>query len=139
MHGVASATARADLYGKRILVVEDDDRLYCALKDTLQDVGCEVFGTCTHVSGLWDTVPNSYVDAALIGSSGPSQLSSLTRQLSERGVPILLMTNRRSDEVPGAPRGHHKLVKPFTEQELVHGIVAALSTAGLPKHARHNV
>ena len=129
---LAPAAARADLYGKRILVVEDDDRLYCALKDALQDVGCEVFGTCTHVSGLWDAVPNTYVDAALIGSSGPTQLSSLTRQLSDRGVPILLMTTRQSTEVPGPLRRHRRLVKPFTEQDLVYGIVAALSTAGLP-------
>lgn len=132
---LAPAAARADLYGKRILVVEDDDRLYCALKDTLQDAGCEVFGTCTHVSGLWDAVPNTYVDAALIGtpqgSVGLSQFASLARQLTERGVPILLMTSRTAQRMPGNAQ-HSSLVRPFTEQDLIYGIAAALSTAGLP-------
>lgn len=116
------------LYGKRILVVEDDDRLYHALKDSLEDVGCEIFGSCERMSGALDSVPSSHLDAALIDLDPLSMQSvaSLAGRLNNRGVPILLITGRISGELPRMLRSYRHLKKPFTERELLDSMVGAL-------------
>ena len=110
------------LHGKRILLVEDDDRLYCLLKNALQDIGCEVFGSSAHLVGLWGSAPTAHVDAALIDNSETPSVSALIRQLGKSGVPILLIGACDSGEGSGSqPRCLH-LTKPFTEEDLLYGI-----------------
>ncbi len=116
------------LYGKRILVVEDDDRLYHALKDALEDCGCEVFGSCVRLSGPLNTVPGSHLDAALIDIEprAARALSVIVQDLTERGVPMLFITAQRRDELPRAFHPHRLLRKPFTEEELLEEMAQTL-------------
>jgi DNA-binding response OmpR family regulator len=114
------------LDGKRILLVEDDDRLYCLLKHALQDIGCEVFGCSAHLVSLWGRAPTAHVDAALIDNSEAPPVSALIQQLGSSGVPILLIGERDSPSSSGSkPRCAH-LTKPFTEEDLLYGIVEAI-------------
>src|SRR5690606_34673597 len=54
----ASASAYALLRGKRVFMVEDDDRLYCARKDTRHDAGCDTFGHFTAATDYRFAVPS---------------------------------------------------------------------------------
>jgi DNA-binding response OmpR family regulator len=125
------------LYGKRILIVEDDDRLYCALKDALQDMGCEVFGSCAHVASLWDSAPNAHVDAALIDDAGAPQIPALIRQLEDLAIPVVMIGARATTQRSGPLSHYPQLTKPFTEEDLVYSIVAAIGArcAGSKAHA----
>jgi DNA-binding response OmpR family regulator len=116
------------LPGKRILVVEDNDGLYQALRDSLLDAGYEVFGSCERVCDPVDTVPSSHLDAALVDMDplGSGRATSLAQQLSKRNVPIVWITERRDASVARTLQMHGRLRKPFTEQELLDSIASAV-------------
>jgi DNA-binding response OmpR family regulator len=115
------------LRGKRILLVEEDDRLYCALKHALQDIGCDVFGSSAHTVGLWGDAPIAHVDAALIDNSEAPQVSALVRRLRSSGVPIVLISPRDSSGRFQSQLPCSRLTKPFTEEDLLYGIAEAVS------------
>lgn len=119
------------LSGKRILIVEDDDRLYHALKDALEDFGCEILGTCMRMSGSLDTLPGSYLDAALIDLEQLSieRAASMASRLDARGVPVVLITRELPADLPAALRAQRRLLKPFTEQDLLDGMARAIAEA----------
>src|SRR5690606_4576637 len=97
----ASASAYALLRGKRGFMVEDDDRLYCALKDTLNDAGCETFGLFTAASENLYAVPSSQFDVALVDvSRRDARFARVIQSLNERGVPMLLITGRSRTDLP---------------------------------------
>lgn len=124
----------AALLCQRILVVEDDDCLYQALRDSLQDAGFEVFGSCDRVCNPLDTVPASRLDAALVDMDplGSDRAASLAQQLGDRNIPIVWITARRASEARVAPR--EWLPKPFTERQLLDSIAAAIGKlrSGVP-------
>ncbi len=124
------APDHASLLCKRILVVEDDDGLYQALRDSLQDAGCEVFRACERVCDPMDTVPASRLDAALVDMDplGSARAASLGQQLGKRNVPIVWITSRRDFGVDPAVQGHESLSKPFTEEELLDSMAGVAGT-----------
>lgn len=109
-------------------MVEEDDRLYCAMKDALQDAGCETFGLFTAVSETLNAVPQSHIDVALIDlSQHDPRFTAVFHQLSRRGVPILLITERRASAVSDLLPARSRLAKPFTEQDLLDRIREAMN------------
>lgn len=123
-----AAPDHASLLCKRILVVEDDDCLYQALRDSLQDAGCEVFGSCARVCDPVDTVPASRLDAALIDMDplGSRRAASLAQQLGDRNIPIVWITVRPGSNAAPASQTNERLRKPFTERELLDSIACAI-------------
>lgn len=117
MNHLAAPDAAA-LHGKRILIVEDDDGLYQALRDSLLDAGYEVFGSCESVCDPIDTVPASRMDAALLDMDplGSGRATALAQQLGKRNIPIIWITASRDAG----------LRKPFTERELLDSIACAV-------------
>ena len=118
----------AALLSKRVLVVEDDDGLYHALRDSLLDAGYEVFGSCERVCYPVDTVPTSRLDAALVDMDpfGSERATSLAQRLGLRKVPIVWITARRDSSRAAASQAHEWLCKPFTERELLDSIAYAV-------------
>jgi DNA-binding response OmpR family regulator len=123
-----AAPDHAALPDARILVVEDDDCLYQALRDSLQDAGCEVFGSCERVCFPLDTVPASRLDAALVDMDplGSGRAASLAQQLGARNIPIVWITSRYERNVPPVLQTYEWLRKPFTERELLDSIACAV-------------
>ena len=117
----------AALLCKRVLVVEDDDCLYHALRDSLLDAGYEVFGSCERVCYPVDTVPSSRLDVALVDMDpfGSARATSLAQRLSLRNVPIVWITARDSSLAPVVP-AREWVCKPFTERELLDSIACAV-------------
>ena len=126
--------------GRRILLVEDDDCLYQALRDSLQDAGCEVFGSCERVCFPIDTVPASRLDAALLDMDplGSARASSLAQQLGARNIPIVWITSRYGGNVAPALQTDEWLRKPFSERELLDSIACALGKKLEPPHSDCN-
>ena len=122
----------AVLLRKRILVVEDDDCLYQALRDSLQDAGCEVLGSCDRVCFPIDTVPASRLDAALVDMDplGSRRAASLAQQLDARNISIVWITSRYDRAAAADLQTHEWLRKPFTERELLDSIACALGKRG---------
>lgn len=127
----AAVPDHASLRGKRVLIVEDDDCLYHALRDSLQDAGCETFGSCERVCDPLDTVPASRLDAALVDADALNsrRVAYLAQQLGDRAIPIVWITARRSAELTRDGQSHEPLRKPFTEQELLDGMACAIAAA----------
>ena len=123
-----AAPDHGSLLCKKILVVEDDDCLYQALRDSLQDAGCEVFGSCERVCDPMDTVPVTRLDAALIDLDplGSRRAASLAQQLGDRNIPIVWITARPDSKVAPASQTSERLSKPFTERELLDSIACAI-------------
>jgi AmiR/NasT family two-component response regulator len=121
----------ASLRGKRVLIVEDDDCLYHALRDSLQDAGCEIFGSCERVCDPLDTVPASRLDAALVDADALNarRVAYLTQHLGDRAIPIVWITARSGSELTRAGQVHEPLRKPFTERELLDGMAGAVATS----------
>jgi hypothetical protein len=117
------------LSGKRIMWMEDDDRLYNAIKDTLEDFGCEILGSCARICGPLDVVPNSHLDAALIDLEKLSTARSMAivAALQARGVPIVLITPLMTDDLPIAMRACDRLLKPFTCRAMLSGLAAVIA------------
>jgi DNA-binding response OmpR family regulator len=123
------STPMSSLRGKRVFVVEDDDRLYCALREALQEAGCATFGSSSAISKSLDAAPESYFDLALIDvCRQDSHLAALVRRLRERQVPMLLIIPGRKH--PAASTGSRGcLTTPFTEQELLEGVLEVIGSS----------
>jgi DNA-binding NtrC family response regulator len=126
-----AAPDAAALLGKRILIVEDDDGLYHALRDSLLDAGYEVFGSCERVCDLIDTVPASRLDAALVDMDplGSGRAAALSQQLGERNIPIVWITASGDAGLARVLQARGRLRKPFTERELLDTIASAVGTS----------
>jgi hypothetical protein len=114
--------------GKRIMLMEDDDRLYSAIKDTLEDFGCEIMGSCARICGPLEMVPSSHLDAALIDLERLSveRSSAIVTGLHDRGVPVVLITYLTADNLPRALQGCARLLKPFTSQQMLSGLATVI-------------
>ena len=123
-----AAPDQAPLRSTRVLLVEDDDCLYRALRDSLEDAGCEVFGSCDRVCFPLDTVPASRLDAALLDMDplGSARAASLAQQLGARNIPIVWITSRYDRNVAPVLQTDEWLRKPFSERELLGSIACAL-------------
>jgi hypothetical protein len=119
------------LYGKRIMLMEDDDRLYGAIRDMLEDYGCEILGSCFRISGPLDTLPRSHLDAALLDLERVSaaRSSALVGRLQARGVPIVLITHEAREHLPRTLQACGRLLKPFSGEEMLRGLAGAIEAA----------
>jgi DNA-binding NtrC family response regulator len=117
------------LRGKRIMLMEDNDRLYGAIKDSLEDFGCEILGSCARICGPIDVVPNSHLDAALIDLEklSTARSTAIVTKLQARGVPVVLITHLTAAELPSVMRSCDRLEKPFTCTTMLSGLAAVIA------------
>ena len=123
-----AAPDHALLCGKKILIIEGDDYLYQALRDSLQDAGCEVIGSCDRLNYPLDGVSASRLDAALVDMDplGSERAASLAQQLGDSNIPTVWITGRSASEVAAGLQTQDWLAKPFTERELLDSIACAV-------------
>ena len=122
--------SNSPLLGKRVLIVEEDDRLYGALTSALRDAGCETFGAVGLPGDALFLFPKCRLDAALldINLRTPAALR-LVERLNERGVPLLLVSADPPAKLPPSLRDEPRLGKPFTEEELLESLTRAINLA----------
>ncbi|HMN43018.1 MAG TPA: hypothetical protein PKE27_00455 [Povalibacter sp.] len=120
----SSHVLRHILRGRRILLVEDDDQLYRALRECLVDAGAEVLGALAFMPRGTGLVPLTYVDVAIIDASHAGTGIVLARELQQRGIACVLLAAAALPAIE--THGCCHLSKPFTEAQLLDSVSALI-------------
>jgi DNA-binding response OmpR family regulator len=115
----------------RILVADDDRHLAELLRATLDEAGFEAVSAHSGLAAAALIEREDFdllvLDVLMPGMSGDA-IADLAHQLKP-GIPVLLMTGDSGDQFvrdAELPR----LIKPFTERELVDAVRGLLETSG---------
>lgn len=116
------------LCGKRIFLVEEDDVLYCQIKNSLQAAGGAVFGALTHFPDMPIDIPAIRFDVALLDVDGESPtLPDIVDELRYREIPILLMSTYDLGGIAQQLGGYQQLRKPYVHGEAIARILTLCS------------
>jgi CheY-like chemotaxis protein len=113
--------AAQPLYGRRILIVEDEYLIAMQVKRWLLAAGAEVVGPVSSVEQALDLIEGDRLDAAVLdvnlGNGGT--VYPVADKLSALGVPYLFATGDVKISGAAADRQCSQLEKPFVEAELL--------------------
>jgi len=112
----------------RVLVVEDDERLVVAIKDTLTDEGYETRAAKNGRHAIEVLVSGFLPDVVLLDLMMPIATGyEVVSWLQQKGMDVPIVLSTQSDEVTALEVGAAlKLSKPFTAEQLLAGIALAL-------------
>ena len=114
------------LRGKKILLVEENDQLYRALRESLTDAGGEVLGAIAFMPKGTGLVPLARIDVAIVDASYRSSHSvHLAREFTQRGIPCVFIAAEPSPALAGGECTF--LSKPFTEEQLLDSVTSLIS------------
>jgi len=124
--GPAAGTARADLAGKRILLIEDEPLVAMDLEELIRGAGCRIAATAATLAAARDAVAATPCDAALLDANlGGEAVDEIAVALTRKGIPFAFATGHGREALPAAFRDAPLLGKPF-EPEQVLAVLAAL-------------
>jgi CheY-like chemotaxis protein len=108
------------LFGRRVLVIEDEMIVAMLLEDMLADLGCTVLGSAVRVEQALTMIEAAEaLDAAVLDVNLNGQKSyPVADALVARGVPFVFATGYRRDAVMNGYRSFPQLQKPFKLSEL---------------------
>lgn len=112
---------------KRILIVERDDELLRAIIGAVTRAGCVVVRIEGHLgASLWSQ--KRAVDAAVLAiDRGNPSLLLLIEYLTDRAVPILLITDANVECLPANLRVHQQVRRSFAEAQLLDELARVCS------------
>jgi len=120
------------LFGKRILVVEDEMLVVMAIEDMLVDLGCSSISLAANVQQALDLIEQKPFDLATLDLNLDGlQSYSVAQALTERGVPFAFSTGYGKHGVGGGYGGRPVISKPFSSAQLVATLTALLQPNGL--------
>jgi AmiR/NasT family two-component response regulator len=91
---------RADLTGRRVLIVEDEFLIALDIEDALGELGCEIIGPAATVADAMRLIEATPPDVAVLdvrladGSTGP-----IAEELRRRQVPFVVLTGYERQQV----------------------------------------
>ena len=108
-----------ELFGKRVLVAEDEILVAMLLELILADAGCTVIGPFGRVSDALDALATETVDVALldVDLSG-EKVFPVADALSGRNVPFLFVTGYGRSALPKDHQDWEAVSKPFVPEQL---------------------
>ncbi len=116
----------AALYGRRVLLVEDEPLVALSLKEALQDAGCTVRGPAATLAEAERLAHEEGLDAAVMDVNLPGGRSlALGARLAALGVPVVYVTGL--DELPGGA-GAVVLRKPVDREALLAALGRGIGT-----------
>lgn len=119
--------AEVELSGRRVLVVEDESRIAMLIRDTLEDIGCEVVGTATRFADAFEKATSLPFDVALLDVNLNGESSyPIAQALADRGRAFVFATGYGTSNVPEALHNAPVLQKPFMRRDLERALRAAL-------------
>lgn len=119
-------TARRQLKGLRVLLVEDSSFLGAIFAEMLGEAGCHVCGPLNSLQAAMDAARSSSFDAAVMDISIEGEPSfPVADLLDSSDVPVLLMSGYGSHAVPEKFRPTF-LQKPFDEIGLLTALMHSL-------------
>lgn len=120
-------SANKELGGCRVLVVEDESRIAMLIRDTLEDMGCEVVATTARFDEALEKATSLSFDVALldVNLNGKSSYP-IAQALAEQGRAFVFATGYDTSNVPEALSSAPVLQKPFRRRDLERALRAAL-------------
>lgn len=117
------------LAGRRALLVEDDARLAALFKAVLESQGCSVSGPAETVAQALELAEEDPPpDVAVLDLKLGGALSwPVIARLSDRGVPLVVVSGYSGIFLTDNPRGPPILAKPIAPDFLIDAIIAALA------------
>jgi CheY-like chemotaxis protein len=110
---------QSDLSGRRVLVVEDEPRIAMLIRDTLEDLGCQVVAIASRLQEACAKAATLEFDVALLDVDLKGEPSyPLANELVARGVPFVLATGYGAPAIPADLKDVPVLQKPFLRAEL---------------------
>lgn len=107
------------LFGKRVLVVEDEMLVALLLEDMLVQAGCILIGPFARVRDALAAVKTEVVDLALLDVNvAGEKVFAVAHALEERGVPFLFVTGYGQDALPRDRPDWEACSKPFLPKQL---------------------
>jgi CheY-like chemotaxis protein len=113
------APAKADLKGRRILVVEDSPVVGPFTADLLGELGCEVVGPAPNMAAARELVEAGEFDAALIDIHiRGERVFPLCEMLEAQGVPFVFTSGYADRNMPEKWEDRPRVQKPYTLDEI---------------------
>jgi CheY-like chemotaxis protein len=108
------------LYGRRVLVVEDEMLILMMTEDMLADLGCESIVAAATVDEALALIDGKALDAALLDMNlDGSKTHPVADALAARGVPFVFVTGYGGPDIRECDRDRPLLKKPFEFERLV--------------------
>lgn len=118
----------SSLYGRRVLVVEDEMIVAWLLEDMLADFGCTMVGPATRINQALAMINAEALDAAVLDVNLNGQQSyPLADALVTRGVPFVFSTGYGGRLLEGY-RDFPVLQKPYQSVEFRNALAKLLSS-----------
>jgi PAS domain S-box-containing protein len=122
---------KANVAGKRILVVDDEPLIAMDIVANLEDVGCEIIGPAATLEKALGLIDSVEIDAALLDANlAGSPVDVLAAALTRRNVPFAFVSGYGPEGLPEAFRQAPLIRKPFQHQHLIEAIQKMVEETG---------
>jgi CheY-like chemotaxis protein len=115
------------LQGKAVLIVEDDPLSALAIRDIVEQLGCEVVGDARTLDEALKVAGETDFDIALLDIDlGGNTSYKVASQLAARDVPFLFTTGK-AEGGPAWCQDRPRVLKPFSGTSLERMMMASLA------------
>ncbi len=116
------------LFGRRVLVVEDEMLTLMMIEDMLADLGCESVTAAATTDQAVALIDRQVFDAAMVDVNlNGTDSYTVAHALAVRGVPFVFCTGIRGQEMRDSFRDRAVLRKPFKYEELADVLTRLLA------------
>lgn len=113
------------MIGMRLLIAEENALVAFDMVQFLEQCGCIVVGLFCTLGEAIRLSPTLLFDAAILGSDFEQErVSLLASQIEARGIPYLIVTARRADEISPSLRPQRLVQMPFRHQDLASALMS---------------
>ncbi len=118
--------AQPDLWGLKVLLVEDSALVAMHLEDMLHEAGCEIIGPVGRIDQALDIARHGDLDVAVLDINVQGEkVFGVADELRRRGIPFVFSTGYGMRYAPDAFRDAPYLSKPFEPENLWSAISVA--------------
>ena len=119
-----------NLFGRKVLVVEDEMMITMLIEDMLEELGCQLIGPATKVERALDLISSEVIEVALLDVNLDGQATDTV------GVPFVFATGYGAAGVPKQHSDRPVLQKPFQKRDLESALSNALDARSQAAHER---
>jgi PAS domain S-box-containing protein len=120
---------RAELRGKRVLVVEDEPLVSIELETLLEEAGCEVVGPAGTKSAALQLIEAEEIDLAVLDVNIDGYpADAIAAAATRKGIPFLFATGYDQHGIPMAFTGTPVIKKPFEGDHLLDTLSQLIAT-----------
>lgn len=120
------ATTEGSVAGLRVFLVEDEFLILMQLETMLQDLGCTVGSTASHLSDALKHAETCAVDLALLDINlAGKKIYPVAEVLQRRKVPMVFSTGYGQAGIDAAWRHYPVVQKPFMARDLERALAQA--------------